>query len=67
MSRIAYAALGKRGSFARNGRYTTPMVEDLPAPVEAEEEHEEGGGEGGGGEVEEVDLWSLKKDSGGGE
>jgi flagellar assembly protein FliH len=37
MSRIAYAALGKRGSFARNGRYTTPTVEDLPAPVEAED------------------------------
>ena len=37
MSRIAYAALGKRGSFARNGRYTTPVVEDLPTPVEAED------------------------------
>lgn len=37
MSRIAYAALGKRGSFARNGRYTMPVAEDLSAPVEAED------------------------------
>lgn len=33
MSRVAYAALGKRGSFSRNTRYTKPEAEAAPPPV----------------------------------
>ena len=32
MSRVAYAALGKRGSFSRDNRYTK-IQEDAPPPV----------------------------------
>lgn len=32
MSRIAYAALGRRGSFSRNSRYTAAPAETVPAP-----------------------------------
>lgn len=39
MSRVAYAALGKRGSFSRDVRYAKPPVE-LVEPVEAEDNSE---------------------------
>lgn len=32
MSRVAYAALGRRGSFARNSRYTASPGDAVPAP-----------------------------------
>ena len=31
MSRVAYAALGKRGSFSRDTRYTAPPADAVPA------------------------------------
>ena len=34
MSRIAYAALGRPGSFARDGRYAKPQVPEEPAETE---------------------------------
>ena len=34
MSRIAYAALGRPGSFARDGRYAKPQVPDEPVETE---------------------------------
>ncbi|MBX7500573.1 hypothetical protein K3181_03815 [Qipengyuania sp. YG27] len=36
MSRVAYSALGRRGSFSRNSRFTTPEVPAAP-PVEVED------------------------------
>lgn len=36
MSRVAYSALGRRGSFSRNSRFTTPEVPSAP-PVEVED------------------------------
>ncbi|MBO6527438.1 FliH/SctL family protein [Erythrobacter sp.] len=37
MSRIAYAALGKRGNFARDDRYTKPQMEVAAAELEVED------------------------------
>ena len=34
MSRIAYAALGRPGSFARDGRYAKPQVPEEPVETE---------------------------------
>lgn len=36
MSRVAYSALGRRGSFSRNSRFTTPEIPSAP-PVEVED------------------------------
>lgn len=41
MSRIAYAALGKRGSFARDDRYTKPQVQNVPADAVIEDAAEQ--------------------------
>ena len=34
MSRIAYASLGRPGSFARDGRYAKPQVPEEPVETE---------------------------------